>query len=601
MIPSTSQFHHDDLAIVVVGHVDHGKSTIIGRLLADTDSLPTGKLEQVREYCRRNSRPFEYAFLLDALKEEQAQGITIETARCFFRTARRNYLILDAPGHIEFLKNMVTGASRAQAALLVIDAVEGVQENSRRHATMLSLLGIRQVIGLVNKMDLTGYDRARFDEIVKEIAAFMEQLQIFPQVYIPVSGREGDNIAHTSHKTSWYRGPTVVEVLDQFQPEKPSEEKPFRMPVQGIYRFTQDGDNRRIIAGTVASGKISAGAELTFHPSGKSGSVNSIEVVTQDPDVPVRAGYPTGFTLKEQIYITRGEIAACTRDQAPQVSSRLKTSLFWLGRSSLTKDKEYFIKLGTAKVKARVEEIRKVLNASNLHSQSKMTIERNEVGECIWILEKAIAFDLGEIPETSRFVVIDNYEISGGGTVLEALEDQQGAIREKVFLRNSKWEKSSITPEERAIKYGQKSALILITGPKDSGKKPIARALEKRLFEEGRLVYFLGIGSVLYGVDADIKGSKVNNREEHIRRLAEVSHVLLEMGAILIVTAVELTQADLGIFETVVLPDRVETIWVGAHITTDIFCDLQLTTPMPQEKAVETIQIELLRSGILNS
>jgi bifunctional enzyme CysN/CysC len=415
-----------------------------------------------------------------------------------------------------------------------------------------------------------------------------------------VSGREGDNIAYTSKKTSWYQGPTVVEALDQFRPEKTSEDKPFRMPVQGVYRFTQDGDNRRIIAGTVVSGKVGSGDELTFYPSGKRGTVNSIEVFNQHPAAPSQSGYSTGFTLRAQIYISRGEIAAHTRDQSPQVSSRIKTSLFWLGRASLTKDKEYFLKLGTTKVKARVEEIGKVLNASNLQSQAKMTIERNEAGECVWILEKAIAFDLGEIAETSRFVVVDDYEISGGGTVLEALEDRQRAIREKVFLRNTKWERSSITPEERATKYSQKSALILITGPKDSGKKPIARALEKRLFEEGRLVYFLGIGSVLYGVDADIKGSAVNNREEHIRRLAEVSHVLLEMGAILIVTAVELTQADLGIFETVVLPDRVETIWVGEHITTNIFCDLQLTPPMPPDKAVETIRVELLKSGILN-
>src|SRR5688572_5094905 len=203
------------LNLVIGGHVDHGKSTIIGRLLADTGSLPQGKLEQVRALCARTSKPFEYAFLLDALKDERAQGITIDAARVLFKTKARDYIIIDAPGHIEFLKNMITGAARAEAALLVIDAHEGIQENSRRHATMLSMLGIRQIAVVVNKMDLVGYAQATFDAVVAQFGAFLKQLGTMPRVWIPVSAREGGNIARRSAEMPWYTGGTVLEILDR--------------------------------------------------------------------------------------------------------------------------------------------------------------------------------------------------------------------------------------------------------------------------------------------------------------------------------------------------------------------------------------------------
>jgi len=207
------------MPIVIVGHVDHGKSTVIGRLLADTGSLPQGKLEQVRAACERDSRPFEYAFLIDALRDERAQNITIDSARVFFKSAARNYIIIDAPGHIEFVKNMVTGASRAEAALLVIDAHEGIRENSRRHGYLLWMLGIRKIVVLVNKMDLVDYSQSTFDAICKEYQAFLSEVGVAPSGYIPVSGREGDNIASASARMPWYTGSTVLGALDAFEKE----------------------------------------------------------------------------------------------------------------------------------------------------------------------------------------------------------------------------------------------------------------------------------------------------------------------------------------------------------------------------------------------
>ena len=325
---STERMH-----IVVTGHVDHGKSTILGRLLADMGSLPEGKLDAVRLTCERNAKPFEYAFLIDALKDEQAQGITIDSARVFFKTARRNYVILDAPGHIEFLKNMMTGASQAEAALLVIDAHEGVRENSRRHGFMLSMLGIGQIAVVVNKMDLVGYRQEVFDRIIGEYREFLDRVGVSPARFIPVSGESGENLVTAARSLAWYDGPTVLEMLEAFENRPPLTSAVFRMPVQGVYKFTEHNDNRRIVAGTVESGRISSGDEVIFYPSGKKSRVHRIEVFNGPPRDEASAEEATGFTLTDQIYIARGEIAAMTGQTKPHVSTRMRVSLFWLGKS----------------------------------------------------------------------------------------------------------------------------------------------------------------------------------------------------------------------------------------------------------------------------
>lgn len=590
----------NDMSIVFVGHVDHGKSTIIGRMLADTDSLPEGKLEQVKETCRRNSKPFEYAFLLDALKDEQSQGITIDTARCFFQTEKRNYIILDAPGHIEFLKNMVTGAARAEAALLVIDANEGIRENSKRHGYLLSMLGIKQVTVLVNKMDLVKYKKDVFDQIKKDYQMFLNQINIKPKSFIPVSGMFGDNIVSLSDKMPWYTSDTVLSVLDSFKTEKLPVDKPFRMPVQDIYKFTKGGDDRRIVAGSITSGKAKIGDEVVFYPSGKKSKIKSFEKFNGKNPKVVHVGEAIGFTLEEQIYIKRGDIAVLKNASKPQVTSRIKANIFWLGREAMTYDKEYIFKLGTAKVKVRLEEINRVIDASTLDHVTKDQIERHDVAECIFKLEKAVAFDLSNvIAETSRFVLVDNFEIKGGGIINEALEDQQSSLRKKVMLRNTKWEKSIISPEDRAEKYNQQSSLILITGGKDVGKKPLAKALEKKLFNDGKIVYFLGIGNLLYGVDADIKLNHKNHQEEHLRRLAEVANIMLDAGAILIVTAIGLSQDDVNLIKTAINHEKIIKIWLGEEVTTDIEYDLHLEKVLDHNYATNKIKGLLQERNII--
>ena len=585
--------------IVIVGHVDHGKSTVIGRLLADTHSLPDGKLEQVRADCELNSKPFEYAFLLDALKDEQAQGITIDAARVFFKSRLRPYLILDAPGHIEFLKNMITGAARAEAALLVIDAAEGVQENSRRHGYMVSMLGVHQLAVVINKMDLVNWDEAVYDRIVTEYSAFLEQVGIRPSCFIPVSGRGGDNIADRSGNLPWYTGPTVLDALDAFRTEPAPVEQPFRMPVQDVYKFTKQGDDRRIVAGTIDSGTVRVGDDVIFYPSGKKSRIKSLEAFNRPAQSRAEAGFAVGFTLQEQIYITRGEVATLESEPRPQVTTRLRVSLFWLGREAMVKRKEYLLKLGTARVTARLEEVLRVMDASNLETaQQRNAVQRHDVAECVLKLDRAIACDLAEdIPTTSRFVLVDDFEIRGGGIVREALPDRQTAVRDRVLLRNYKWEPSIIQPEQRAEKYNQKAALILVTGEHESDRKGVAKALEEKLFEDGKVVYFLGIGSVLYGVDADIE-RKPENRQEHMRRLAEVANLMLDAGIILVVAAAELTQDDLAVIKTAVPPDWIETIWAGDTVTTDLACDLQLPGGAVPE-AVDRLKAHLQDEGII--
>ncbi|MHC5178952.1 MAG: GTP-binding protein [Planctomycetota bacterium] len=591
----------ESMNIVIAGHVDHGKSTVIGRLLADTNSLPDGKLEQVRENCRRNSKPFEYAFLLDALKDEQSQGITIDSARVFFKTEKRHYIIIDAPGHIEFLKNMVTGASHAEAALLVIDAAEGVQENSRRHGYMISMLGIRQIVVLVNKMDLVDYKQEVFDAIVAEYTEFLDGIDVKAKSFIPVSGMEGDAVAALTDKMPWYSGQTTLQSLDNFKKEAPPVNMPFRMPVQDVYKFTKAGDQRRIIAGTVDTGSVTGGDEVIFYPSGKRSTVKTLERFNAKAPQQFSASEAASLTLDQQIYIARGQLGAKAGQPQPNVSERLRVNLFWMGKKPMEPGKDYLLKVGTIKEPVQIEEIVSVMDASDLSSgRQKDKVEYHDVAEVILHCRHAIAFDTVEtIPATGRFVIVDDYEIRGGGIIREALPDEDQQMRQQVMQRNLNWAASAISREKRWERYNQKATMVVVTGKRNVGKKTLARAIEKYLFNEGKLVYFMGIANVLYGVDADIKkpGADQTHRPEHLRRLAEVANILLDAGVILVVTAIGLTQNELEIIRGVVDSDLIEAVWLGEE-PTDIQA-LHVPHLDNMDRTLETVKAMLQNKGII--
>jgi len=565
------------VSIVIVGHVDHGKSTVVGRLLADTGSLPQGRLEQIKDYCARNSKPFEYAFLLDALKDEQSQGITIDVARIFFRTALRDYMIIDAPGHIEFLKNMVSGASHASAALLVIDAAEGIKDNSKRHGYLLAMLGITEIVVLVNKMDAVAYAAKTYRAIVDEYRAFLKQVGVEASHFVPTAAVRGENIATRAAAMPWYEGPTVLEALDGFRVEPAPVERPLRLPVQDVYKFTERGDDRRIVVGTIEAGALKPGDEIVFYPSGKTTKVKSLEAFGGAAPARAAAGEAVGFTLTEQIYVRRGEVAAIKGQPRPAVSKRLRASVFWLGREPLRKGHEYVLKLGTARARAWLEEVTFALDASSLErEEDRDSVKRHEAAECVFQLDAPLAFDrASDNAQFGRFVLVDGFEISGGGLVREALEDRSAQAREKVILRNTKWVKSFVDPARREERFGQKPGLVLVTGSDDEFRRTVAKSLESSLFAEGRFVYFLGIGSVLYGLAADIREGS-GDHDEDIRRLAEVAHLMIDSGLILVVTASSLRPEDLELILTAVDPGHVVTVWVGAGPTTGLACDAEL-------------------------
>ncbi len=585
----------EKMKVVFVGHVDHGKSTIVGRLLADTGSLPEGKLDQVRKDCERNSRPFEYAMLIDALRDERSQNITIDSARVFFKSALRYYMIMDAPGHIELIKNMVTGASRAEAALLVIDAQEGVQENSRRHGYLLKTIGVHQLIVLINKMDLVDYQQGAFQQIQAGFQNFLEGLGLQPLFTIPVSGREGDNIASSSARMPWYSGPTILAALDSFTKVQPSDAQPLRLPVQDIYRFTLFGDDRRIVAGSIASGVLSLGDEVIFYPSGKRNRVKTIESFGGPFQEKSRAGQAIGLTLEQQIYIRRGEVIAHFGEEPPKVAKKLRTSLFWLGKEPMTQGKQYVMKLGTAKTRCWIERIISIQDAASGEVfLGRTQISHHEAAEVELNLQSELAFDLAETQmELSRFVIVDGHDICGGGIVLAALPDQESWVREDVLRRNLHWIPGGITLEQRIERFSQKPSMVIITGPKEIDRKKFARELEMRLFQAGRHVYYFGFGSVIYGVDADLtKNGTLATHQEHIRRLSEVVHLLLDTGLIVIVTAADLNQGDLNMIETVLDSESIEKVWIGEDKDTDLHFDIQIDeNENPANAATQIVQL----------
>ena len=582
--------------IVIVGHVDHGKSTVIGRLLADTGTLPMGKLESVKENCRRNSKPFEYAFLLDALKDEQSQGITIDMARCFFKTAERDYIIIDAPGHIEFLKNMITGASRAESALLVIDVDEGIKENSKRHGQMVSMLGVKQVTVLVNKMDLVDFSEEVFENLKADYSEFLAQIKVKPVSFIPVSAREGDNIATLSERMPWYKGATVLQQLDGFISDKQLQDKPFRFPVQDIYKFTRQNDDRRIVAGTVAAGSVSVGDEVLFLPSGKQSAIKSVESFNTAPKQNATTGEALGFTLTTQIYIRPGEIMVKPSQLLPAVGSRFRVNIFWVGRAPMILQKEYKLKIGSARASVKLAEICNTLDASDLsYSNNKLQLDCRDVGECILETSRPIAFDSAVASEaTGRFVIVDNYEIAGGGIVIENLSADETLLQRHIRERENNWEKGLIKSKEREQANGHRAKFIVFTGVSGTGKRSIAKALEQGLFNNRLNAYYLGVANIDRGLDADL-GYHVDNAGERLRRIGELARILTDAGLIFITTIDDADDYDIETLKLLNAPSDILVINLGENSFSRYHPDLQIPAGGSVADAVKAVA-ELLKT-----
>jgi bifunctional enzyme CysN/CysC len=591
----------ENLNIVIVGHVDHGKSTLLGRLYADTGSLPDGKLEKVQAICRQQGKEFEYAFLFDAFLEEQEQGITIDTARTFFMWKGRHYIIIDAPGHKEFLKNMISGAARAEAALLLIDALEGVKEQSKKHGYLLSLLGVRQFAVVVNKMDLVGYRQDVFEGIEKEYREFLAQFGAVPERIIPVSAKMGDNIANRSGTMPWYQGPTVLDTLSLFKKETARSEQPLRFPVQDVYKF----DARRIIAGRITAGRLKIGDHLVFSPSNKRANIRSIEAFNVEPVLTgAEAGQSVGITLDEQIFVERGEVAT-HQEQLPLVSTAFKANLFWLGKQPLEQGRRYLLRVATREVECEVAAIHRIIDTMDLNQQSGSNkVARNQVGELTLRTKAPVAFDLSASFEaTGRFVLVDDYDIAGGGIVTEMIRDDQEFLREEARRRDFAWVKGEVGIEERAQQYGHRAAIVLITGGRHTGKSFLAKKLEARLVADGRHAYLLDGENLRRGLDADLAEGERSQTMEMARRYGEVARLLADTGLIVISTTnpfgmayAEAAQA----IRTLVHPTPVISIQMSTlsdEASTN--ADLVFTGPADFEAATKSILDELRRRGVL--
>ncbi|HZE54492.1 MAG TPA: adenylyl-sulfate kinase [Bradyrhizobium sp.] len=520
--------------IVIVGHVDHGKSTLVGRLLHETGSLPEGKLEMLKAVSARRGMPFEWSFLLDALQTERDQGITIDTTQIRFRTRSRDVVLIDAPGHAEFLRNMITGASQADGALLIIDALEGVRDQTRRHGYLLHLLGIKQVAVVVNKMDRVDFSAARFAEIRDEISAHLTALGVTPSAVIPISARDGDGVAERTRRIRWYDGPTVVEALDALEPSRPLEQLALRMPVQAIYKF----DDRRIVAGRIESGGLAAGDEVVIMPAGKIAKIRSVEGW---PLTPVKgaqtAGRSVGITLDRELFIERGDVIAHV-GSSPRDTRRLRARIFWLHDKALAKGEQILVRLGTREVRATVVAIEKAVDPGELSSVENTSIARNHVGEIDISLAQPIAADpYTDNPRTGRLVIEVGGRIAGGGLVLTVDAGQRAVPVDIVPVE------SALRPDERSARYRHNGAVVWLTGLPGSGKSTLARALERRLFGNGGSPVLLDGDTLRAGLNGDL-GFSESDRAENIRRLAEVATHLARNGHIAIVAAVSPSRQD---------------------------------------------------------
>ncbi len=552
------------LHVVIVGHVDHGKSTLIGRLLYDTQSLPEGKLEEIETICKsRGTDALEWSFVLDSFQAERDQAITLDTTQIWFSSDKRDYVIIDAPGHREFLKNMVSGASEADAAILVVDAMEGVQEQTRRHAYLLSLLGIQQIGVVINKMDMAGYDQAVFERVKDEVATYLTSIRLKADYIIPICAREGEGMLEASAQMPWYLGKNLIEALDKFEMVASPTQRPLRFPVQDVYRY----GTQRIIVGRVESGTLTVGDTLLFSPLNESATVTSIEVWPDDKNkIKATAGEVIGITLDQPLFIERGHVGSHA-DNAPMLSNVFKARLFWLNNAPLKVGNSYKVRYGTCESKVVVQSIERIIDTQTLdHNLKAKALIRNHIGEVTLRARDLLPIDdYGEHVALGRVVLYDGYDIAGGGLVsMEGYPDQ----RRRAAPKSDHIYKVDhlLNTEKRAVNMGQRGGIFWFTGLSGAGKSTLAMAVEKALFDKGYKTYVLDGDNVRYGLNSDL-GFSPEDRTENIRRIGHVAALMADAGMVVITAFISPYQMDRERAREI-SPDHYHEIYVQADLDT---------------------------------
>jgi bifunctional enzyme CysN/CysC len=521
-----AQEDKDQLRFLTCGSVDDGKSTLIGRLLYDTKLIFEDQLAALERDSRKHGtvgEEIDLALLVDGLEAEREQGITIDVAYRFFATEKRKFIVADTPGHEQYTRNMATGASTADLAVLLVDARNGLQVQTRRHAFIASLLGIRHVVLAVNKIDLVDFSQERFNEIREEFEAFASGFDFESQIAIPVSARFGDNVTARSEKMGWYAGPTLLEHLESVQVGEHALDIPFRMPVQWVNRPNLDF---RGYSGTIASGQVSVGDDIVVAGPGKASKVK--QILTPQGEVPTaRADQAVTITLEDEIDISRGDIL-CPPEARPDVADQMAAHLIWMADDALLPGRSYLMKIGARTVTATVTEIKHKINVNSFEHTAAKELELNEIAFCNLALAAPAAFDPYEANRTTgAFILIDRMTNAtvGAGMVWFALRR----------ATNIHWQALDVDKQARAESLGQKPAVLWFTGLSGSGKSTIASIVEKKLHASGKQTYTLDGDNIRHGLNKDL-GFTDADRVENIRRVSEVSRLFADAGLITLVS-----------------------------------------------------------------
>lgn len=521
-----SQEKKSFLRFITCGSVDDGKSTLIGRLLYETKLIFEDQLAAVERDSKKHGttgEEIDLALLVDGLEAERQQGITIDVAYRFFTTDRRKFIVADTPGHEQYTRNMATGASTADLAVLLIDARHGIQVQTKRHAFLVSLLGIRHVVLAVNKIDLVSFDRGRFDAIRRDFEAFARSFDFDTMEAVPISARYGDNVVARSDRTSWYTGPTLLEHLETIEVQHDLEHRPFRMPVQWVNRPNLDF---RGFSGTIASGRLRAGDPVVVAGSGREAKVSKIVTMDGERDEAIASEAVT-VVLDREIDVSRGDIFV-PPDHRCEVADQFAAHVVWMAEEPLYPGRPYLLKIGTRTVTAQVTEIKHRIDVNTFDHLAAKELGLNEVGFCNLSLSEDIAFDPYEANrETGSFILIDRLTNAtvGAGMVWFALRR----------ATNIHWQALDVSKSSRAAMKGQKPAILWFTGLSGSGKSTVANLVEKRLNAQGRHTYILDGDNVRHGLNRDL-GFTDADRVENIRRVAETAKLFVDAGLVVLVS-----------------------------------------------------------------
>ncbi|HEY8484279.1 MAG TPA: sulfate adenylyltransferase subunit CysN [Longimicrobiales bacterium] len=561
----------DLLRLSTAGSVDDGKSTLIGRLLYDTKSIFQDQLEAIEGASRRRGEEgLNLALLTDGLRAEREQNITIDVAYRYFATPKRKFIIADTPGHVQYTRNMVTGASTADLAIVLVDARKGVLTQSRRHGFIASLLRIPHLVLAVNKMDLVDYSEEVFTSIVEEYQAFAAKLDIKDLVAIPISALHGDNIVHHSEKMPWYQGATLLHHLETVNVGANRNLVDFRFPVQYVIRPHQDF---RGFAGRVASGTIRPGEEVVVLPSGQATRIRSIETA-DGPLAEAVAGDSVVLTIEDELDISRGDMIV-RKENLPTIATRFDAMLCWMGEAPLDRSVPYILMHTSRTVKAFVDRVVYRIDVDTLHRESVQTLGMNDIGRVEVTTAQPIFFDPYAINQvTGGFILIDpftNVTVAAGMIrgVVRTAESVFG-VRAREARRRSPdvvWEDWNIGRAEREERNGHRAAVLWFTGLSGSGKSTLARALERRLFERGVQTMLLDGDQLRHGLCADL-GFSPAERRENIRRAGEVARLFFEQGSIVLCTFVSPYREDRARVRALIPEGRFFEVFVS--------CDLEV-------------------------